>query len=66
MSPIWKVEVPECSYDEYDAVVVRAASSEAALTIASYKFSKHQGEATVTLVEPEGDDEEILASFNAG
>ncbi len=60
-------------YDEYDSFVVRAKSSKDALVhvLANYG-SRYSGWRTdgsnveVTKIEPTGEDEIILGSYNAG
>lgn len=68
MSPIWKVEASEHSYDEYDAFIVRADSEERALEISAGHFEKYQIKAglKIELVDPEGPEGDVLGSYNAG
>jgi hypothetical protein len=67
----------EVDYDEHDAIVVRAESKERAVALATHQetfdnvtWAKYSGmradNVKVTEVTTEGDEEVILASFNAG
>ena len=68
MSAIWLVESEQYDYDEYDGFVVRADSGERALEMTKKSFTPYQLKKgmTVRLVTPDGAEETILGSFNAG
>lgn len=70
--PIYLLKRDECSYDEFDAKVVRAVNEEEARQIANQHIGDEGGIWTdpelvkCQVVEIEGASEEILGSFNAG
>lgn len=61
-------------YDEYDAHLVRASCEQQARVIAAKAVSRHEdrnewldaAKSTCVCVTPEGIEEVILSSFNAG
>lgn len=72
---LWLIEREPADWDEYDAFVIRAETSEDALAVARQAEPHWDGndwrpgtsiETTIVEVSADGDEEIILGSFNAG
>jgi hypothetical protein len=69
---LYLIVADQYGYDDYDKILVRAESESSALALVttndSYedaRFGKHQ-KLSVSVVEVEGPNEVVIASFNAG
>lgn len=66
---IYKIELNECGYDQYDGFIIKAKDDESAIKLFKDKFASDthwEKGYKITEISLSGDEEVLLASFNAG